>query len=430
MTRNISVEALLLLFLFGDLLQMLLSALLGITLPSSFSTALVLLIGLEGLVRRQTAILLVSLFAIVVWLYALFMEIGSPASILSTMRFFLFFTILTIMSSRGKLGSENRFRPLVVYLPLFLMAVSLISGDLIYSGTGLNNIYFARGIPFVSDVGMGWETRFLGEPATRLWIGFLAADKAGWFAGFLLTILFSRIMKETRYIRRGTVFLIAISPILIIQLVLVKAAFLFFSLLFFSRALRSISGYSIGIIYSLSYVLIFISCMLILSFVPDAQLSSSGAISHIHGLLRPFELLLDTDGTSKYFGFGPGLGGTLGEVGVDHLEMHKTIRGGESYIGALFFQYGLLGMPMILIGFVTIFLTYLRKRVIQVFFLTSLPVLFFSEASSSFAAMAFGMLAVSQLYGLQRMPIHEKPPGAFGVGKIYSGKRERESRNQ
>ena len=85
---------------------------------------------------------------------------------------------------------------------------------------------------------------------------------------------------------------------------------------------------------------------------------------------------------------------------------------------------------MILIGFVTIFLTYLRKRVIQVFFLTSLPVLFFSEASSSFAAMAFGMLAVSQLYGLQRMPIHETPPGAFGVGKIYSGKRERESRNQ
>lgn len=429
MMRNITVEALLLVFLFGDLLQTLLSALLGITLPPSFSTALVLLIGLESLARRQTTILLVSVFVLVIWLYALFIEVGSPGSILSTMRFFLFFTILTTMSTRGKLGRESMFRLPLVYLPLFLMAVSLIAGDRILSSAGLNNIYLARDIPFASDIAMGWETIFLGEPATRLWIGFLAADKAGWFAGFLLTILFSLIMREGGRIKIGAGFLIAISPILIIQLVLAKAAFLFFSLLFFCRALRSITGYSIGIVYSVGYVLIFISCVLVLSYVPDAQLSSSGAISHIHGLLRPLELLLDTDGTSKYFGFGPGLGGTLGEVGVDHSEMPKAIRGGESYIGALFFQYGLLGVPMILIGFVTILLTYLRRRVIQVFFLTSLPVLFFSEASSSFAAMAFGMLAVSQLYGLSRMPIHEKPPGAFGVGKIYSGKRERESRN-
>lgn len=315
--------------------------------------------------------------------------IGSGAILpaLSSLRVFIFFPVILVLS-HSKQNEEKLF--LIIILLMLLLNRFFFGTTDIIKYLELSKIYAARGTSSDGGIPFGFITSFGDMEVTRTWVGYFAADKGAYTAAAALILLVTFWQRSKSY-SRGIYGLILIffAPVLIFEVALVKAALLGLACIIVIVLLLHLG---IGIRKSIAVLLLILALGIstVLVLVPHDLLSSSGAISHISGLIQP---IIGIDSLSEFiYGNGAGKGGTLstlaGSIGQDSEDLTKYDIGGESTIGSLIYQIGFGGLmfccTLIYYFFKQHFTNNLKN---QVFACSLIIVSFFSEAVTSIVAM-------------------------------------------
>lgn len=318
---------------------------------------------------------------------SVFLGSTSLVPALSSLRVFLFFPMLLFFpTSRPFEGKVYVF----VIISIIIFSRYFVGNLESIKFFDLWKAYEARGISSDSGVPFGFVTNFGSKDVVRTWVGFFAADKGAYAAAAALSVLSALWYRSKSYSKvvYGLIFLY-FSLVLFFEVTLVKAALLgLLCIVVLVLLVRLGVGIKMAVIgVSLASI---ISVLTVLMLVPQTVLSSSGAISHIAGLVQP---ILGIDTVSEFiFGNGAGKGGTLsmlaGGTSADGVDLSKSDIGGESTIGALIYQIGFGGLAL------CIFLICycLKDRFVgrldnQIFAFSLFIVSFFSEAVTSIVAM-------------------------------------------
>ncbi|MBA6257123.1 MULTISPECIES: hypothetical protein [unclassified Colwellia] len=239
---------------------------------------------------------------------------------------------------------------LVLFLSVYIQLVQSLMGleSYIFS-LGFDEFYNQRSISSIGDVPIGFLTNnpITGEIEER-WLGiFLSPDKFPYLIN-LACLIFIGFINFKKKISFTINIILIIFVILILWFLHVKAVLLQF--LIFSFSFYVCYYFKIKSFYARFFVIVFslIICVIgAVSFVPASVLSSTGAIQHLWGLVNP---LLNSHPISVDFwlGNGMGSGGTVGGGAYAEQGLTKHDVGGESFVGALFYQLGIVGVSLYL----------------------------------------------------------------------------------
>lgn len=240
---------------------------------------------------------------------------------------------------------------------------------------GYDLLYIERNFEWEGEFPIGFRAFdfFSGEYTIRHVGLFSSPDK---FAYLTLVVIFFVYAK----VRSTLVLLLGLVLLLILHVKILVFFLLMFLLLKHTRFLHR--G-SFNVILSGLITSIVCGIILILNFdLPG--LSKSGALHHLWGFYTPF---LNSTEYTMLFGNGLGSGGTIGRTGISS-EISKAELGGESFIGSVFFQGGLLLLISLIVVFRTIFLSlqkinaevsYIIPAVLGCYVMSEAPASFFQS---------------------------------------------------
>lgn len=279
----------------------------------------------------------------------------------------------------------------------------IVGFDFYFDSLNIDLFYNERGITTGSELPIGFVAH---DPISNEFINrftgiFLSPDKFAYVVLVMVSAFYYSLLSRvsSNLLFMAVIFFIAV---FIMWGFHVKAPILIFVVSAFNFYLwRSglIKTFSKRVIVT-GFVTILVA-ILVLTLVPRGYLSSSGAIQHTLGLITPF---LNTNVLSFefIFGHGAGTGGAMGGGG----ELKKADVGGESFIGALFYQTGVLGLFMLFGFYNYLDQVILKKLVPEVYGVASSLIIgtlcasFVSEGVFSFfqiISILFTILALSSL---------------------------------
>ncbi|QAR34185.1 hypothetical protein EP073_12455 [Geovibrio thiophilus] len=270
---------------------------------------------------------------------------GSVVGAVAFIKNLLIFPALLILGYRTDLSSsKNNFWLFVVVMLLSFLVNGIqdIYGfEKFFLNFGYDIFYYSRNISGIGEIPIGIATYdIINQQTSHRMLGiFLSPDKAAYVMYGILLFLFIWIEKKL------SVFLLMfISAFMVVPLYFfhVKAILLNLMVFFYSYFLIRIFNIQ-SLIKRTSVALFMIILMAIWALnAKVVAFSSSGAIQHVWGLFYPILNSLNSPVTFL-MGNGIGTGGTVGQQGIVS-ELSKAARGGESFIGSLFYQMGLLGL--------------------------------------------------------------------------------------
>jgi hypothetical protein len=270
---------------------------------------------------------------------------GSLVGAIAFIKNLLIFPALLIICYRTNLkDSSNNFLFFIVVMLLSFIVhgmQDMYGFEKFFLNFGYDIFYYSRNISEIGEIPIGIGTYDLikQQPTHRMLGIFLSPDKVAYVVYGILIFFFIKIEKKLSL----SLLLIAALPMLVFQYFFhVKAILLNLVLFFYSYFMIRI--FKIDSLLTRALVaLSFIIMAAIFAFHSSiSALSSSGAIQHIWGLFYPIINSLNSP-LVFLFGNGIGTGGTIGQQGIIS-ELSKAERGGESFIGSLFYQMGFLGL--------------------------------------------------------------------------------------
>lgn len=225
----------------------------------------------------------------------------------------------------------------------------LVGFESYFYGLGIDNFYASRGISpsgslpigfvYYNSVTHTFDTRFTGIFLSPDKLSYLVLAFLGYFHGrrFRNAKPYSLFFVSTVVVSASTIYFFQTKAILLFYMVF----------LFNVVCVRMVRIWSFPIRLSLSAGVCFLSILVVLSIVPASTLSSSGAIQHLWGLTNPF-LNTSISKIDFYIGNGLGSGGTIGRVYEERDFLNKADVGGESFVGSVFYQAGIVGLALFL----------------------------------------------------------------------------------
>ena len=380
-----SADLILLLLLFFELFTIIFSLFTNLYFPSSSLYLFYLLTSVLFLNNKLLKKRIFNYYILITPLiiHGIFND-NSVFSVMSSSRIILFLPFVLMIKESKSITLQMI---LLLYVNTLLFANYLIGTKNLMEIFNIISYYQSRNITSLNGVPFGFETNFAGIEFIRSWSGFLAADKASYLAlfSFSLIIYFLKICVSIR----PFVFALSLlsSFFLLTEILFVKSCLLILLIVLFYRYIFALKN-SHKFAYIVTINTVIVSLFLILKFAPAKDLSSSGAISHIKGLVTP---IVNEVSLNKFlFGHGLGSGGTLGgnlrETNKANVDLNKYDLGGESTIGALFFQIGCIGLLYLFI----IIYTVIRPFVDDSGYLILLSIFiscFFSEAVTSIVSL-------------------------------------------
>lgn len=245
---------------------------------------------------------------------------------------------------------KNKFTNFKFLLILFVFCFSIVIDNIqsiygfkeFFLKFGYDLFYFQRGISNIGELPIGISTQTIfGENTNRMFGLFLSPDKTAYVVYLIEMILFLvAINKFNIFIT----IIFALLFIIILYMFQVKAILLNMLIFFFSYYLYKVFNIkSLSMRFFISICIIIAVSIFAFFSVGINYLSASGAIQHVWGLFYPV-LQAITDVKLFLIGHGIGTGGTLGGVSNAVEGLSKTEKGGESFIGSVVFQMGILGV--------------------------------------------------------------------------------------
>jgi hypothetical protein len=298
-------------------------------------------------------------FLAIVFVFAIFGLFLSQNlfSVVAFLKSYLLFILITFLSLHSikiltKVQNYNRITVLFVTLvaSVFLLVHTLYGFESWFFDFGYDYFYASRHISKVGQIPIGFVILdpFTGEYGNRPFGLFLSPDKMGYLiATCLITIFVGFAYKTNAKVFSFFLFLIAIITLMThVKIVTLLMLVFAFSYLVFDKINFNNFYFKVFVI-SIPFG---IGLVIAVNVLPMSYLSNSGAIQHLWGFVAPMTNSNPLE-ISFWFGNGIGNGGTIGRVGTDTSELSKADVGGESFIGSVFYQMGLIGLFLFFYGF-------------------------------------------------------------------------------
>lgn len=336
-----------------------------------------------------------------------FMAGSSIVNVINFIKALFVFPLLLILQLKFKWTLDYRHIGLIIFV--FLASLGLDAVQSIYGfkkffiDFGYDLVYHQRGISELGEVPIGTFTNdaVSNELKRRVFGIFLSADKFAYLIYVLNILLFVIIFNKFRYnlfiftiLSLGTLFLLystGVKAVILNYLVFLYSVFLYIFCRFENFNVRLLV-----ILLSL-----FIAAFVLINFL-TFDLSTSGAIQHIWGLMNPIYNIFSS---AQTFLVGGGIGITKSGIPAIGDVASKADAGNESFIGLLVYQTGVIGV-ISLVYLVKIIDTlyrdfnqyYLVSSILLGVYASSL----FSEAVLSFFQISCYLLSIQIIFSFKK----------------------------
>jgi hypothetical protein len=285
-------------------------------------------------------------------LFSTLQGIVAGSSIVNVVNFLKAITVFPILLIlQNKFEWKLSLAQLVFILCMFVLCLILDTYQTVmgfeeyFLSMGIDLFYHQRDISELGKIPIGIMTNsgFQKEETRRVLGIFLSPDKFGYLIYVINMLLFSIYMRVWKYNTFSFV-IFALLTSYLLYLTLVKAVLLNYLVFMYSVFLyKSFKVSTFGVRLFVVYVSVTISAILLI-YVIDIDLSRSGAIQHIWGLVNP---IVNMFSSLKAFFIGGGVGTAKSAIPLIGEAVSKADAGNESFIGLLVYQTGILGVIFI-----------------------------------------------------------------------------------